>query len=302
MCLSLSTHWNAATHNCGERLVEQARSMGFSHLELGYDLPLKLVPGIRQAVADGNICVRSVHNYCPIPVGAPFGHPELFLLGSLDRRERESAMLHTCRTLEFAAELGATAVVLHAGRVRMRNYTPMLLDLCAQKERMQSPHCCKLQKKMQAERQRKAARHLRALRHSLDVLLPQAESMNIRLGLENLPSWDALPNEQETLQLCDDYDSVHLGYWHDTGHGQIRETLNWIRQQDALEMLQARLIGMHVHDVIWPGNDHVMPPRGQLDFAALSPYASRCPIKVLEPAPGTAPAEIVEAARYIQTV
>jgi hypothetical protein len=47
-----------------------------------------------------------VHNFCPVPIGAPRGHPEIWTLAARDERERESAMHHTGRTIRFAAEVG----------------------------------------------------------------------------------------------------------------------------------------------------------------------------------------------------
>ena len=75
MTFSLSTHWNAANHDSGEAIVDEILAMGIDSLELGYDLRIDQVAGVRRRVEEGAVRVASVHNYCPTPVGAPYGHP-----------------------------------------------------------------------------------------------------------------------------------------------------------------------------------------------------------------------------------
>ena len=129
MNFSLSTRWNAYRHENGEAMVDEIIKLGFNRLELGYDLRIELVPGVKQRIASGEITCPSVHNYCPVPIGAPRGHPELFSLRSLDDRERDSAVRYTGNTIDFAAEIGAKAVVVHAGNVKMKPRTRKLISM-----------------------------------------------------------------------------------------------------------------------------------------------------------------------------
>ena len=85
-------------------MVEEILSLGFDHLELGYDLRMDLVPGLQKMVQERAVKVDSVHNFCPVPIGAPRGHPELYTLASTDRKIREGAIHHTSKTIRFAAE------------------------------------------------------------------------------------------------------------------------------------------------------------------------------------------------------
>jgi sugar phosphate isomerase/epimerase len=130
MFFSLSTRWNASRHTSGEAMIEDILGLGVSHVELGYDLSVVLVPGVRRMVNEKAVSVDSVHAFCPVPIGAPYGHPELFTLCSRDRRVRAAAVSHLTRTLEFTGEVGAGVVVLHAGNVKMRNMTHRLAALC----------------------------------------------------------------------------------------------------------------------------------------------------------------------------
>ena len=68
--------------------------------------------------------------------------------------------------------------------------------------------------------------------------------------------WEALPTEVEMFELLREFGSRRLRYWHDMGHGQIRENMGFINQVRWLEKLQPHLAGMHVHDVARPACDH----------------------------------------------
>jgi cytochrome c len=46
----------------------------------------------------------------------------------------------------------------------------------------------------------------------------------------------------------------------------------FINQERWLERLQPHLIGMHLHDVEPPAKDHLMPPRGRINFARLKRF------------------------------
>ena len=88
--------------------------------------------------------------------------------------------------------------------------------------------------------------------------------------------------------------------WWDIGHAQIRENLGFINASRWLRRLAPYVAGMHVHDVEPPGRDHVMPPRGHVDFKALSDLAKMDMVRVLEPAPETETDHIVRAIEYLR--
>ncbi len=298
MNFALSTHWNAARHAQGETLIEEILGLGFKAVELGYDLRLELVPGVRAMVAQKAIRVDSVHNICPIPLGAPRGHPELYTLASPDPRERAQAIHYTTQTIRFAAELGARVVVTHAGNVDMPPYSRDLFDL-ALAGQSHHPRFEKLKMKMMDQREKRAPRQLEYLVQGLEQLLPVLQETGVQLALENLPTWEALPTEVELEGLFRRLGNQHLRYWHDLGHGQIRQNLGFINHERWLERLQPHLSGMHVHDVAPPATDHVMPPRGQIDFSRFQRFALMDIIRVVEPSSRTPAAEVAEGLTYL---
>jgi sugar phosphate isomerase/epimerase len=298
---ALSTRWNASQHTAGEKLVEEILQLGFAHIELGYDLRADLVPGVRKMVEQGAVKVDTVHNFCPVPVGAPYGHPELFLLASTDRRARSSAVLHTANTVQFAAAIGAGTVVVHAGRVDMRNLTGRLLTLCEQGRQFDARYE-KVRTKLLLKREKKARPHIDSLCAAIDELMPVLQRNNVRLAVENLPSWEAVPSEAEMDELLTRYNSPLIGYWHDVGHGQVRQHLGFVNALYWLEKLSRGLAGMHLHDVTPPAYDHIMPPHGKVDFAPFGKYAREGVALVFEPAPGTPGEQVRDAAALVGNI
>ncbi len=298
MMFALSTHWNAGWHDSGEAMVDDILALGVDRLELGYDLRIDQVPGIRRRVEDGTVKVQSVHNYCPAPVGAPYGHPELFLMSAREQRTRDSAVLHTSNTIQFAAEMGADVVVIHAGRLSVRHISMSLLRMVADGKQF-SKRYEKLRTKLLMKRETLAPPCLDRVRGCLDDLLPFAEKHKVRLAIENLPSWETVPNESELVGLLDDFDSPWLRAWHDTGHGRLREILGFSSAPRWLEKYGTRLAGMHIHDVSATGADHIMPPLGTIDFTTFTPFLRSDMVFAFEPAPGTPAHEVKAGLRHV---
>lgn len=318
--LSLSTNWNSRSMDDGRGLVDAAHDLGLDALELGYALTNRQADDIRTAVAARDIAITSVHAFCPLPMGATEGHPELFSICLREERERKRAVEAVLNSARFAAEVGAKALVLHAGRVPELVHAAKDLEKlactppvprpsggflsrlfrhthpAAEGDRGNPPPAfVKLRDKLIEQRSAKAAKYLDALRTSLDEILPTMEELGLRLGLENLPTYDAIPTEPEMFQLLQEFDSPALGYWHDLGHGQVRANLGFIHHVSVARRLAPHMVGMHIHDVIPPATDHVMPPLGKTNFPALSFLGKLDIPAVLEPAPDT-PAEDIRAA------
>ena len=301
MHIALSTRWNAHRHQDGEAMITEILEMGFDRVELGYDVRVDLVPGVLKMVEQKAVTVGTVHNFCPVPMGAPKGHPELFTFASKDSRIREQAIRHTQRTIEFAREVGADTVVSHSGNVDMPRMTYDLIDLIQRGETF-SPKYEKLKLKLQLKREKKAPKQLKFLRDSLDKLLPSLQEGGVVLALENLPTWEAFPTEHEILELLQIYAPQGLRYWHDIGHGQIRQNIGMIYLPRWLERLLPFMAGMHVHDVAPVARDHVMPPRGgMVDFDMYAPFAQQMAHRVIEPSPSTPREDIVDALEYLNT-
>ncbi len=273
-------------------MIDEIRDLGFATVELGHDLRIDLVPGVRQAIRAGTVCATSVHNYCPVPTGYTRGSPDLYSPCATDSMERDAAERHTRRTLEFASDVGAEWVVLHGGRVEMPDRTAELIQRAMCGERPGNNAYDKLRMRQMLDREKRVPPYLARLRRFIETLLPEAERLGCRLAIEIQPFWESVPTELEIFDLLTDLDTPWVRYWHDIGHGQIRENLGFVNHRRWLERLAPFLAGLHIHDVAQPASDHLPPGQGQLDFSRFTDVAGRIACRVLEPHPRTTAADL----------
>ena len=305
MRFSLSTNWNAGRHTDGGALVDEILALGFDALEMGYHLTEELVTGVRRRLQEGAVAVDSVHAYCPVPVGAPHGYPELYLLASLDEDERAMATILVGRTLAFAESMGARAVVLHAGRVFLKGFfselnTRTLVDALEEEGTLEGERYQRLLAKALRRRERRAGVYFDGFCLSLATLLPKFEKAGVTLCLENLPSIEAFPDESEMMMLKRRFDSPALAYWHDMGHGQVRENMGWIRHEEMARMLLPVTRGVHIHDALPLMNDHLSPSKGKIDFGAFAFFQALPVIKVFEPSESVPGDELAASLAFVR--
>ena len=294
---ALSTAWGARKTKDPAKLIEEARQLGFECLEVHHSLSLPTVMGIIEAVQRGEIGVTSVHNFCPAMQWA--SGPDVYSPSSLDRRERGMAVKKTKDTIDLAERLGAKAVVMHLGRVAMKDMTSALIELykAGLKE---TPRFEKIKNKLLAKREKKRFKHLDALYQSLDELVAHSEPKGIKIGIENRYGLEEIPFFDEIKLILDKYEGANVHYWHDVGHAQCCEELDVIPHESFLRMFSDRMIGIHLHDVIGV-SDHRVPSTGDFDFTRLKPYLRKETIKVVEAfVPPPEDEQVLEGMEYIR--
>ncbi len=262
-------------------MIGELLEMGFDHVELGFDLTPNLVPGTCAMIKAGRVKADSVHAYCPLPP-VPYASPEPFTLAASDPVVRANAVHYLENTIRFAAEIDAKVVVAHAGNVEMRPITPKLVELVASGKQYEDAYE-KLRMKLLIDREKAVGKQIAHLYAGIEKLLPLLERTRRVLALEILPTWEAIPSEVEMDKLFTHFNSPWLRYWHDMGHGQIRENLGLSSHVRWIQRLSPWLAGMHIHDVIPPSSDHVMPPSGAIRFPLFRDIARGDIIRVLEP-------------------
>ncbi len=282
-------------------MLREIRELGFDYAELSHGIRISLLPGILEAVEAGEIKISTLHNFCPLPMGVTQAAPNLYLFSSEDERERENAFRHSIKTLETAARVKAQAVVLHLGAVEMKDYTDKLIEMIASGKK-ESPKFEKLLTEAHEKREEKKEQFVERSYQMLRRLTEPAEKLGIKLGIENREAIEEIPIDADFPFLLHDFPSPTIGYWHDTGHAQIKENLGFINHSLHLESMAERLLGFHVHDVEFPGRDHRSPGSGMIDFAALKPMVKPEHIKVFEFSPSLKIEEAQGGIAHIKTL
>ncbi len=265
-------------------MLLEIRDLGFEYAELSHGIRISLLPGIFEAVDAGEIKISTLHNFCPLPMGVTQAAPNLYRFSSDDPRERENAFRHSIKTIETAARVQARAVVLHMGGIEMKEYTDKLLDLIRAGKK-ESSKFEKLSEEVFEKREQKKEHYVDRSSEMLRRLIEPAATRGIKLGVENREALEEIPLDADFSLLFREFPTETVGYWHDTGHAQIKENLGFINHSIQLETHANRLLGLHVHDVEYPGKDHRRPGSGMIDFAALQPLIKPDHMKVFEFSP-----------------
>ena len=289
---SLSTCWNSKRHTDGRKMLREIRELGFEYAELSHGIRLGLMPGVLEAVDAGELKISSLHNFCPLPMGVNHASPNLYEYSDERPRERELAVKYTLKTLDFAQRVKAPIVVLHLGRMELKDYTGKLSEML-KRDKKKSPAYEKLRAEAAASREARKAKAVKRVYETLELILPEAEKRDLKLGIENRQGLEEIPLEGDFDFFFRQFDSPNMVYWHDTGHAQIKENLGFLQHAHHLESLTGRLTGLHVHDVVFPASDHAPPGVGTVDFAALKPFVKPSHIKVFELSPSL-PVEAVK--------
>lgn len=288
MKLALSTNWNSRRlkDKGGEAIVDEALELGFDALELGFALQQEQVPGIKKRLDE--MPVESVHAFSPVPLSAPYGHPELHLLASPSADERALARALLLKCIRFARSMGAKRVVLHAGRIGFgtffsRRSTDSFRAFVKEgKLDVKDAKYAKLLEKSCALRKARGEKVMPLFRAELDKLVPELQDAGLELALENLPYYEAFPDEDQMEAIAKDYPRVRA--WFDTGHARVRASFGWSPPEaEVLKRQLPYLAGCHLNDVNNFVDDHFAVGCGKVDFAALSALADDKYSHVAEP-------------------
>jgi sugar phosphate isomerase/epimerase len=150
------------------------------------------------------------------------------------------------------------------------------------------------------ERQRNGREYFECALKSIQELAVHAKRCGIALAIENRYYHREIPSFDEFAEIFDIFSKKDLFYWHDVGHAAVFERLGFFRQEDMLEKFQNRLIGIHLHDIIGPMNDHRPPGRGSVDFSLFKRYIGKNVLKVIEAHQPSTARDITDSVQYLK--
>ena len=261
-----------------------------------------MVPGILKAVEDGLVKISSTHNFCPLPMGITQAAPNLFEPSATDSREHDQWLRQTKRSIDLAAQVKSTVLVCHLGSVKFFWFSPAgkLRSYAHRHPAAKIPHDAKYQAllgKSTAKLRDRMGPFWERTQQSVKEILDYAKQKGVRLGLENREKFEELPIDADFPEfLAGLPEGASAGYWHDTGHADIKQSMGLIDHRAQLEKMAARTIGFHLHDVNPQGQDHQPVGSGHIDFKMVSEFWRPEHMLVLELSPRI-PVEGVKASR-----
>jgi sugar phosphate isomerase/epimerase len=276
-------------------MIQEILDLGFDTVELGHGTRLPLVEGILKMWEAGKVKVSSLHNFCPLPPEIPRASPDCYQFSSHLDGERERAVRHSFKTIDFAKRLGARFVVIHLGSVPIGDYTDKLVRMAEVGMHMSKDFVrLKLEavKKREANSEKAFQRMLGCLQRVYDY----AAEREIKLGIESRHSYEEIPSEREMLTVLNQFPGPTAGYWHDFGHVQVKHNLGFLDHVEWMQKVAPRLIGCHLHDTKWPGRDHMAPFTGDVEYDKLLAFLPKDTLFVFEMSPRRTNEEITTAA------
>ncbi len=280
--LGISTSLRSEISDSGIEVLEAILDLGGEAVELEYRITPSMLREIVPYSRRREMTVLSLHNFCPLPEGIPKAKAsgDFFSLSALDKEERGLALRYTLRTLEWAEELGARAIVLHMGKIPMPGSMERFLELYDRKKTAgeEGQEFIREQKKSRA---RQGEAYLDAGLHSLDRLTREAEKRGVFLGIENRYNIHDLPNLEELKVLFRQFAGSPLRYWHDIGHATTQQNLGIESQDELLQNCGSHLIGVHLHGCKGY-HDHEAPGSGEEDYALLKKFLKPETLRVVE--------------------
>lgn len=289
-------------------MLEEMAGLGFEYVELSHGIRITLVPGILKALNRGVVKVSSVHNFCPLPAGVVYAAPNLFepSVPATHGHEQEQWLRHSRRSLDFAAQVGARAMVVHLGSVRFFWFNPARrLRRYARGHPGVSSANDPLYQKLLAKTAARVGRRRKPFwdqtRRSVNQLLPYAAEKGVLLGFENRERFEELPADAEFPEFLKNLSLADQGgYWHDAGHAELKERMGVIPQRRLLEENAERLVGFHLHDVNEDGFDHQPIGLGCIDFKMVRQFWKPHHLLVLELNPRVRTADVVTSKKRIE--
>lgn len=253
-------------------------SLGFQWIELSHGIRITLVPGLLKAVEEGVIKVSSTHNFCPLPTGVVHAAPNLFEPSSPEPREHEQWLRHTKRSIDFSAQVKSPVLVCHLGSVRFFWLNPArkLRSYRHKHPEAKIPDDPDYQTqlaKASAKLRKRMPVYWEQTKTSLGKVFEYAAQQGVTLALENREKFEELPLDADFADFFAGLPAnTSAGYWHDTGHADIKETMGLLNHRLHLEKMAPRLIGFHLHDVNAQGQDHHPVGSGHIDFEMVSSF------------------------------
>jgi sugar phosphate isomerase/epimerase len=264
---SFSTMWANNKFPALDDFFIAARQMGFAKVELSHQINSAMLAGIEL----DHYQFSSIHEPCPADISTETLKARDWLVSSPDEESQRQGVASIKRSIDLAQALGVRIVVMHSGSIQADGSLEINLRAVFEAGRGHSQEYSEIKNRMAEIRAARAGICLEFVKMSLLDLLDYAGRFGVRLGLENRYHYFDIPNLDEMGVLLSLAGPDQLGFVYDTGHAQALDRLGFYPHEEWLQRYSARMIGVHLHDVIGI-TDHYAPGLGEVDFDVVAAY------------------------------
>jgi FMN phosphatase YigB (HAD superfamily)/sugar phosphate isomerase/epimerase len=264
---SLSTMWAIRTFPTLKDFFEFARRMGFARIELNHKVTSQMLAGIDLSRFE----FSSVHEPAPADISADDLKKRDWLVSSVNEDCRRAGVKAIQRSVDLAARIGASTVVIHAGHVDPDTGPEKKLRSLIESGRRASDEYREIHQQMLHARAARAEASFESVKKSIIELLTYSQKLGIRLGIENRYHYMEFPSPDELQILLGLADRHRIGFIYDVGHAQALDLMGFYPHEDWLKRFAPRMIGTHLHDVLGT-TDHYAPGLGNVDFDRIARY------------------------------
>ena len=289
-------------------MLKEMAGLGFEYVELSHGVRITLVPGILKAVEDGVVKVASTHNFCPLPTGVIHAAPNLFEPSAREHREHDQWLRHTKRSLDFAGQVKARVLVCHLGSVPFfwfnptRNVRQYLHDHPDAGRKGDETYQALLAKSL-AKLRKRMGPYWEQTKASVHEMFDYAKQKGVKLAFENREKFEELPLDADYFDFLAGLPAdAPVGYWHDTGHADIKESMGLLNHREHLAKMAPRMIGSHLHDVNAKGEDHQAVGAGHIDFKMVSEFWRPEHLLTIELSPRMTVEDVVASKEKIESL
>jgi len=292
--VSLSTMWAIGRFQSLADFFTAAKTLGFARFELNHAVNSSLLDGLN---LNGQR-ITSVHEPCPADVSTTTLKARDWLVSSLDEECRRQGARAVRRSIDLAQEIGAGAVVVHAGKVNADPQLEQELRALIGAGQAHAPTYREMKERLVAARAAQVEAHLDAVRRSLVELAAYAGRAGVRLGLENRFYYLDIPLLGEMGALLDLVDDGRVGFWYDVGHTQSLERLGFDSHEEWLRRYAPRMIGAHLHDIRGL-RDHYAAGLGETDWDMVAAYLPADIIRTCEFRDDNTPEQVAAGLQFL---
>jgi len=294
--VALSTMWAIDRFsNLGE-FLSTAGKLGLHRFELNHQVNSPMLRSVELTSHH----VTSVHAPCPADIPTATLKARNWLVSSPHEDRRRKGVLAAQRSIDLAHSVGAGFVVVHAGRVDVdAELEARLWALYEAGQATTAEYAC-LKEALVVARAARAPANLDAARRSIAELEAYATRVGIRLALENRYHYLGIPLPDELEGLPASAGEDRTGFLYDVGHAQTLENLGFVPHREWLERYAARMIGVHLHDIIGL-QDHYAAGLGEVDWDMVARYLPVDALRILEFRSHNTPEQLRAALDFLVT-